>query len=103
LFFLATPDDDVLPENITTEAVSADWHSIESILDDAEAERLALIRPTKFLLMDILEQNTIDDLLSRDPVVQPIRGLSAPQKLGEISLETVKAPEWFPVPCCCTY
>ena len=74
-FFLATPDDDVLPENITTEAVSADWHSIESILDDAEAERLALMRPTKFLLMDILEQNTIDDLLSRDPVVQPIRGL----------------------------
>lgn len=74
-FFLATPDDDIMPENITTEAVAADWHSIESILEDAAAERIALMRPTKFLLMDILDLGRVDDLLGRDPVVQPIRGL----------------------------
>ncbi|WP_084677340.1 NUDIX hydrolase [Yaniella halotolerans] len=74
-FFLATPDEDVLPENITTEAVHADWHSIESLLEDAEQGRIALMRPTKFLLLDIFEQKTIDDLLGRDPIVQPIRGI----------------------------
>ena len=74
-FFLATPGDDVMPENITTEAVAADWQPIEAILDDAEAERIALMRPTKFLLEDIIELSSLDVLLARDPVVQPIRGL----------------------------
>lgn len=74
-FFLATPDDDVMPENITTEAVAADWEPIDSILEDADAERIALMRPTKFLLMNIVELGAIDALLGRDPVVQPIRGL----------------------------
>lgn len=74
-FFLATPDDDIMPENITTEAVDADWQPIESILQDAEEERLALMRPTKFLLMDIVDLGSLDALLARDPVVQPIRGL----------------------------
>src|SRR5699024_1998519 len=74
-FYLATPDDDVMPENITTEATSAEWLSIESIMADDEAKRIALMRPTKFLLMDILEHGSIDALLRRDPVVNPIRGL----------------------------
>lgn len=74
-FFLAAPDDNVLPENITTEAVSADWTSIESLLDDAEAERIALMRPTKYLLTDILKQNTIDNLVAQNRIVQPNRRL----------------------------
>lgn len=74
-FFLATPDADVMPENITTEAVSADWQPIEAILNDADDERIQLMRPTKFLLLNIVELGTIQDLLSRDPIVQPIRGL----------------------------
>lgn len=74
-FYLATPDNDVMPENITTEATSAEWLSIESIMADDEAKRIALMRPTKFLLMDILEHGSIDALLRRDPVVNPIRGL----------------------------
>lgn len=74
-FYIATPDDDVLPENITTEATAAEWLSIESILRDAEAKRLALMRPTQFLLTDILEYGSIKGLLQRDPVVEPIRGL----------------------------
>src|SRR5699024_4674974 len=74
-FFLATPGDDVMPENIPTEAIAADWQPIEAILDDAEAERIALMRPTKFLLEDIIELGSLDVLLARDPVVQPIRGL----------------------------
>src|SRR5699024_10899918 len=51
----AAPDDDVWPDNITAEAVSADWRYIASILDDDETERLDLMHPTKFLLMDILK------------------------------------------------
>ena len=74
-FYIATPDDDVLPENITTEATSAEWLSIESILRDAEAKRIALMRPTQFLLTGILEYGSIEGLLRRDPVVEPIRGL----------------------------
>lgn len=74
-FYLATPDDDVMPENITTEATAADWHSIESILHGDEVKKLALMRPTKFLLLDIVEAGSIQALLARDPVVSPIRGL----------------------------
>jgi len=74
-FYLATPDDDVMPENITTEATAADWHSIESILHGAEVKKIALMRPTQFLLSDILEAGSIQALLARDPVVNPIRGL----------------------------
>lgn len=74
-FYLATPDDDVMPENITTEATAADWHSIESILHGAEVKKIALMRPTQFLLSDILEAGSIQALLARDPVVTPIRGL----------------------------
>lgn len=74
-FYLATPDDDVMPENITTEATAADWHSIESILHGDEAKKIALMRPTKFLLLDIVEAGSIQALLARDPVVNPIRGL----------------------------
>lgn len=74
-FYLATPQDDVLPENITTEATLAEWRTIESILDDGEAQRIDLMRPTKFLLLDILEFGTLTNLLARDPVVQPIRGV----------------------------
>src|SRR5699024_12738435 len=40
-FFLATPGDDVMPENLTTEAVAADWQRIETILDDDESDRIA--------------------------------------------------------------
>lgn len=74
-FFLAKPGDDIMPENITTEAIDADWQPIEAILQNAEDERLALMRPTKFLLMDIVDLGSLDALLARDPVVQPIRGL----------------------------
>lgn len=74
-FFVATPDEHVLPENITTEAISAEWRTVESILDDGAAERIALMRPTKFLLLNILEHGSIEELLAHDPVVQPIRGL----------------------------
>ncbi len=74
-FYLATPQDDVMPENITTEATAADWHSIESLLHGAEVQKIALMRPTKFLLTDILEAGSIQALLARDPVVKPIRGL----------------------------
>ncbi len=74
-FYLATPDDDVMPENITTEATSAEWLSIESILRDDESKRIALMRPTKFLLMDVLQFGSIDALLAKDPLVNPIRGL----------------------------
>lgn len=74
-FYLATPDDEVLPENITTEATSAEWLSIDSILRDDEAQRIALMRPTKFLLMDIVQYGSIQNLLEKDPVVNPIRGL----------------------------
>src|SRR5699024_9879379 len=74
-FYLAIPDDDVMPENITTEATAADWHSIESILHGDEAKKIALMRPTKFLLLDIVEAGSIQALLARGPVVTPIRGL----------------------------
>jgi len=74
-FYLATPGDDVLPENITTEATLAEWRTITSILEDAEAQRVALMRPTKFLLLDIVESRSVAELLARDPVVNPIRGL----------------------------
>lgn len=74
-FYIATPDDDVVPENITTEATSAEWLTIESILRDAEAKRIALMRPTQFLLAGILEYGSIEGLLRHDPVVEPIRGL----------------------------
>lgn len=74
-FYLATPQDDVLPENITTEATLAEWRTIESILDDGEAQHIALMRPTKFLLLEILKHGTLADLLTRDPIVEPIRGL----------------------------
>jgi len=74
-FYLATPDEDVVPENITTEATSAEWLSIESILQNAKVKRIALMRPTEFLLTDILEFGSIKELLQRDPVVNPIRGL----------------------------
>ncbi len=74
-FYIATPEDDVVPENITTEATSAEWLTIDSILRDGESQRIALMRPTKFLLMDIAEYGSIEGLLQRDPVVNPIRGL----------------------------
>ena len=74
-FYVATPDEDVLPENITTEATHAEWCSIESILDDAAAERIALMRPTKFLLTNILERGSIEELFVGDQVVEPIHGL----------------------------
>src|SRR5690625_894297 len=74
-FYLATPDEDVVPENITTEATSAEWLSIESILQNAKVKRIALMRPTECLLIDILEFGSINELLQRDPVVNPIRGL----------------------------
>ena len=74
-FYLATPDDDVMPENITTEATAADWHSIESILHGDEAKKIALMRPTKYLLLDIFKAGSIQALLARDQLVTPIRGL----------------------------
>jgi len=74
-FYLATPDEHVMPENITTEATAADWHSIESILHGAKVKKIALMRPTEFLLSDILEAGSIQALLARNPVVEPIRGL----------------------------
>ena len=74
-FYVATPDDDVMPENITTEATAAEWLPIETILADDEAKRIALMRPTKFLLVDILEYGSIDELSHRDRVVSPLRGM----------------------------
>lgn len=74
-FYIATPHDDVIPENITTEAIAAEWLGIESILQDAEDKRIELMRPTEFLLRGILEYGSIEGVLSRDPVVNPIRGL----------------------------
>lgn len=74
-FYLATPGDDVVPENITTEATAAEWLTIDAILRDDAEHRIELMRPTKFLLLDLIEYGSIADFEARDPVVQPIRGL----------------------------
>src|SRR5699024_2365223 len=47
-FFLATPGDDVMPENMTTEAVAADSLRNETIVDEAESERITIMQPTVY-------------------------------------------------------
>lgn len=74
-FYLDIPKEEVLPENITTEAVLAEWRSLDSLLEDAADNKLVIMRPTQFLLEDILRVGSVEGLLARDPVINPIRGL----------------------------
>lgn len=74
-FYVAVVNDDIMPENITTEATFADWHRITDILTDADAQRIALMSPTRYLLEGIVELGSLQALALRDVVVEPIRGL----------------------------
>lgn len=73
-FFLAAVRPDQQPRHQTTEASTSQWMAVADILDAAAAGALQLMRPTRFLLEELLAFGSAAGAVSAVRDIVPVRG-----------------------------